>query len=120
MGDLRATTSGLVTEVRSLAEAVQANTAAMQVEGRSLAAAVQAEGRQTRCHLRNTNTRQLQMQAVTNSYLHRIALVLEGSLAARERPLDVPLPDNPPPPEAPPRRLRTRSLGTRRSPRQGR
>ena len=111
--DLQNTTSGLVSEVRSLA------------------AAVREEGRLTRRQQRSNTTRRLRMQAATNSYLHRLAVAMEGSQAARERLGEVPPPAPPAPPApappapAPPapartRQLRPRSQGSRRSPRQGR
>ena len=59
--DLQTTTSGLVSEVWSLA------------------AAVRGEGRQTRRQQRSNTTRRLRMQDATNSYLHRLAVAMEGS-----------------------------------------
>ena len=76
LGDLQATTAGLVEEVHTLAEAVRDNTAA-----------IQAEGRQSRL-----------LQAETNAVLTRIALALEGRQPAMERPGDAPPPPDSPPP----------------------
>ena len=90
LGNLQATTAGLVAEVQTLAEAVQDNTAA-----------IQAEGRQSRL-----------LQAETNAVLTRIALARPGD--------SPPPTDSPPPPEAPTMQLRNRGCGTRRGPRQGR
>ena len=116
LGELQATTSELVAEVRSLAGAVR------------------EEGRLTRRQQRSNVTRRLRMQAATNIYLNRLAVAMEGRDAARERLGEVPPPPAPPAPAplapappapAPPaparrRQLRPRSRGPRKSPRQGR
>ena len=63
VGELQATTSRLMTEVKSLTVAVKANTAAIAVEERH-----------RRCQHQQTTTRQLRMQAETNAVLTRIAV----------------------------------------------